>query len=196
MPAKANYITVIVVKTKIIQIIKHCSCSLLWFRRRFAGTALTLAAYITLFAALSLSLSGCANYKKIKLEGISISSVKMRTSSPSTVKIIAEVNNPTSASFKILGAEGTIIRKGSAFAHFTADSIITVPSRGMARIPVNVQVSLDDPLSALAIGLDIKHLDIKDFTLNASAVVKHGMIKANVRKEGIPVERLLKKIKK
>lgn len=162
---------------------------MLQLRRCFAGTVFALA-------ALSLSLSGCANYKNIKLEGVSISGVKMRTSSPSTIKIIAEINNPTSATFKILGTEGTIIRKGSSFAHFTADSVITVPSGGMARIPVNVQVSLDDPLSALAIGLDIKHLDIKDFTLNASAVVKHGMIKAHVRKEGIPVERLLKKIKK
>lgn len=152
--------------------------------------------YLILLAAAILILGGCANYRNIEITGAEIESFKLVSASEYGIVLSVGVDNPSGTDFIVKNASGQLLKDGSVFADIVLDEDVAVPEKYIGNVPVKCIVTLRDPLAVLAMGLKFRSLDINQFAVNFTAVVKGGAIKKKIRFENVPLERLAEYIDK
>ncbi len=140
-----------------------------------------------------LLVSSCANYEKIEVNDVSIESIKL--GAKTTVVLNIEVNNPTGQKFRVKSFEGELLRNGKPFADVLLVNEPVVPARTVTDVPVNLEVVLRNPFDALSMGINLKSLDINQFTVNAKGVVKGGLARPKVDVKGIPLKSVVQYFK-
>lgn len=146
-------------------------------------------------AAVALILAGCADYRDIVLEDMSITSLKLKSASCAQLNLAAYVNNPTGGTFNVTDIDGLLYKDNVKFAHFNLVDPVTIQPRLKTRIPMTIEINLDDPLSVLAVGLNIKTWNKKDFMMDVHAVVKKGGLRIPFVRKNVPLDKVLEKVK-
>ncbi len=146
--------------------------------------------FLIVLAAAMTVLCSCSNYKDIAVEDIDISGVEFVSMSRYRIALVVEVDNPSGLTFKVEDIEGAVFKNGGKFADITVDNQLVIPSRSLTEVPVECTVAVADPLSVLAMGLNFKNLDFKQFTLDIEGTVKWGNIKKKVAFKNLPLESL------
>ncbi len=138
---------------------------------------------------------GCSNYRDIRLEEVKLQTIRLKSTSGADVYLNIAIYNPTSSEIKVSNINGTIYRDGVKFAEITLKEETTIPPKARSEVIVPLNVKFLDPLSLLAIGLDINALEKNNFTADVKITAKDGMLKKNFNKNGISLNKYLKKIK-
>jgi LEA14-like dessication related protein len=138
---------------------------------------------------------GCSNYRDIRLEEVELQTIRLKSTSGADVYLNIAIYNPTSSEIKVSNINGTIYRDGVKFAEITLKEETTIPPKARSEVIVPLNVKFLDPLSLLAIGLDINALEKNNFTADVKITAKDGMLKKNFNKNGISLNKYLKKIK-
>lgn len=142
--------------------------------------------------ACSLILGGCANYRNIELTDVDVASFSMVSLNAAQIELKLQVNNPTRATFEIVGVEGSIKKQGNVFA-----SILQVDTPQKCRIApgassvadITLRGELSDPIAIFAGGLKQEH-----FTADITIKVKQGIITRRIVQKDIPAGELIKEI--
>ncbi len=142
--------------------------------------------------ACSLILGGCANYRNIELTDVDVASFSMVSLNAAQIELKLQVNNPTRATFEIVGVEGSIKKQGNVFA-----SILQVDTPQKCRIApgassvadITLRGELSDPIAIFAGGLKQEH-----FTADIIIKVKQGIITRRIVQKDIPAGELIKEI--
>lgn len=152
--------------------------------------------FLILSIAAILILGGCANYRNIEITGAEIDRFKLISASEYGVALSVGVDNPSGTDFTIKDACGQVFKDGSVFADIVVNENIDVPAKHYGSVPVKCTVKLRDPMAALVMGLNFKSLDIKQFTVNFTAVVRGGAIKKKVDFKDVPLDKIARYINK
>ena len=151
--------------------------------------------FLLLAALLVLILGSCSNYKNIDIVGAEIKDVKILSPVKYQVDLMVEVDNPSGTKFTVSGVEGLVLKDGKPFAEALVKGEMVIPARGVNGILVSCAISLKDPLSALALGLNYKSLNWDSFTIDARGAIKGGPVKKKLDFKGIPARRLYNYVK-
>ena len=140
-----------------------------------------------------LVLGGCSDYKKLQLTSWDIDalggfSIK-RNRAAANLQVHLGILNPTGSSYVVKAFQATLHKPdGTLFAELVTDGEVKVEPRSDGKVPVMLEVSLANPLAAIAgIGLD----DLDGLTADIDMTVKSGAFTRRIRKKGVPVEELL-----
>lgn len=141
-------------------------------------------------------LSSCAGYKQIRLEDVRLEKFRMSALTSADVTLEMAVNNPTKATFEIIGAEGTIYRDGSEFARVSQvdDGEVMLPPGTPAKSSITLRVWLTDPFSAVSGGFNPKQWKPENFKADAVVWVKKGKMKKQFKFKDMPVKDLLEQL--
>lgn len=140
----------------------------------------------------SLILGGCANYRNIELTDVEVVSFSMVSFNAAQAEVKLEVDNPTRATFEIVGVDGSIKKQGNVFA-----SILQVDTPQKCRIApgassvanITLRGELSDPIAVFAGGLKQEH-----FTADVTIRIKQGIITKRIVLKDVPVGELVKEI--
>ncbi len=150
---------------------------------------------LLLITLLTLFLSSCSNLKSIEATDAEVESFKLVSVSKAQVVLNVEIDNPSGKTFTIKSLDGELLKDGTVFADVVLLNQPVVPGRAITKVPVNLEITLKDPLAALAMGLNYKSLDISQFAVNATAVVKGGGLKPKIELENVPAKNIVQYFK-
>ena len=151
--------------------------------------------YLLLAISALLFFGSCANYKKIEISNASIKDARIVSASRYQVEVEVEVDNPSGMKFVVKEADGVVFKDGEPFADITVPECVTIPARGVNRVGIPCEISLRNPLAALAIGLNYKSLDWDSFTVDGKVTVKGGPVKKAKEFKNVPLRKLFNYIK-
>ena len=138
-------------------------------------------------------LVGCAQYKEVDIEDVKISKINMRSTKEIDMQFTVSVENPSGTPFKLQSIDGVLNRNGAEFANLVLLKEVEVPSRFSGDVKVMCRLSLSDPMSALALGLNMASLNNDSFTVDFVATVRGGVVKKSFRYKDVPLTQIIKK---
>lgn len=147
---------------------------------------------IVLFASAFI-MGGCANYRNIEVTDVDIAEVSVVSLNAAQVKVKLQVDNPTRATFEIVGVEGSIKKMGNEFARVTQDQTqqeCRILPGNQSKAEIVLRAELTDPLSIFAGGIKMDQ-----FTADVVIKVKQGMFTKRVSYRDIPAGELIKQIR-
>lgn len=148
---------------------------------------------LLVIAALAVAY-GCSNYRNIQLVDIKLQSIRLKSASKIEVYLNAYIDNPTSAEITITAISGTIFKDGSKFADITLKEATSIPKGTNVGVLLPLNVNLLDPLSLLAMGLNIKSWEENNFTGDIKVTVRQGALKKTIGQKNIPLNKYIKNI--
>ncbi len=151
--------------------------------------------YLLLAVSVLLLFGSCANYRDIEITDASVKDVRIVSASRYYVGLEIEVDNPSGIKFVVKEADGVVFKDGKPFADITVTEGVAIPSRGVHKVEVPCEISLRNPLAALAIGLNYKSLDWDSFTVDGNVTVKGGPVKKKKELKNVPFRKLYNYIK-
>lgn len=147
---------------------------------------------IVLFASAFI-MGGCANYRNIEVTDVDIAEVSVVSLNAAQVKVKLQVDNPTRATFEIVGVEGSIKKMGNEFARVTQEQTqqeCRILPGNQSKAEIVLRAELTDPLSIFAGGIKMDQ-----FTADVVIKVKQGMFTKRVSYRDIPAGELIKQIR-
>lgn len=146
-----------------------------------------------ILVAFSFVMGGCANYRNIEVTDADIVNLSVVSLNAAQVKVKLEVNNPTKATFEIVGVDGSIKRGGDEFATVmqvqTLQKCTILP--GMpSKAEITLKAELTDPFSIFAGGVKLEQ-----FTADVTIKIKQGVFTKRLVLKDIPAGELIKEIK-
>lgn len=146
-------------------------------------------------AVCSLILAGCADYRDIVVEDMSITGLKLKSASCAQLNLATYVNNPTGGTFNVTDIDGLLYKDNVKFAHFNLVDPVAIQPRLKTKIPMTIEINLDDPLSVLAMGLNIKTWNKRDFMMDVHGIIKKGGLRIPFVRKNVPLDKMLEKVK-
>lgn len=165
---------------------------------KFFLTLRTMKKFIKIFLSLAaavLIIGSCADYRDIVLEDITLTGFSLKSASSAQINLTAYVNNPTGGTFNVTDMDGVLYKDDVRFAHFDLVDPCTIQPRMSSKIPMVIEINLDDPLSVLAMGLNIKTWNKKDFMMDVHATVRKGGLRIPFVRKNVSLDKVLEKVK-
>ncbi len=150
--------------------------------------------HILLLVLLATALQSCVNYRNVDIGSVNLSSFKLVNTSRADITFDYTAENATGAPLVIASADGIIKKKGVNFAQMTLLKSDTIPPRSVKNGTLAVRFDLLDPVSILAMGLNIASWRAQDFNIDARVMIKSGEKRKKVfRVRELPLENLINK---
>lgn len=128
--------------------------------------------FLICFAALAAV--SCTNYKDIRVGGFRMEKVRVEGLSDIVVTCSALVDNPAPSDITVDKFDAELLKDGKVFAVVEMIESGVAKARSESRVDVTCNVSITDPISMLAMGLDPDDWDMDMFYVNATIVVASG----------------------
>lgn len=155
-------------------------------------TAVVWALLIFLLALTAVSQSCKKHYKEPEFKDVQITSFKMNGITSAKFGLDAEVYNPNSFSFKIVGVEGTIYSHGIQLATFSSDDVLEVGKLSQQVYSLFVTVNIVSLEGAMDIVANSDNHNLKGLTVDLTANVKKAGVTVPVTRTGIPMSKFFK----
>lgn len=151
--------------------------------------------FILLLAAV-LMFAGCAEYRQISVDNVSLAGFRFHGTSSATIEIQAEVENPTAHAISVQNVDAVLLRNGREFARFSLEEVPVAAPDTLSVVTVPLRATVSDPISIITAGLDFSSWDLDDFTVNGKITVRSDAgYKKTFRMKKTPARDLLKMIK-
>jgi len=155
---------------------------------------LKMRRYVLLLILLAPALQSCINYRNVDIGSVSLNSFKLVNTSRADITFDYTAENATGVPLVIASAHGIIKKKGVNFAQMTLLKADTIPPRSIKNGTLAVRFDLLDPVSILAMGLNIASWRAQDFNIDARILIRSGEKRKKVLKvREIPLENLINK---
>lgn len=150
--------------------------------------------FVYLFIAAVL-LAGCKEYRQISIDNVTVAGFNFQSTSSATVKIKAEVCNPTGRSLSLESVDAVLLREGKDFVYFTLEGTPSVAQDTCSTVIVPVKAKAADPISIITAGLNFSSWNLDDYIVNGKLVFRYGSMKKTVRIKNIPLKELVNSFK-
>lgn len=150
---------------------------------------------IILLLALLIGVTSCSSYKEVQINDITLSRIKLRSTSSAEIKVNMEISNPTSSKFTLTQMHSTVMHKGAKFADIDTKEMHTINKRCDTTIAIPLDIKILDPLQLLSIGINYQSWNWEDFSADIKMTVKSGSLKRTIRRNNVPLSELAKLIK-
>lgn len=147
--------------------------------------------FVCLFIAAVL-LAGCTDYRRISIDNVAVDGFSFSSTSSATVKLKADVCNPTERSLSLESVDAVLLREGKEFVYFTLEGTPSVAQDTCSTVTVPVKAKVADPISILTAGLNFKSWNLEDYVVNGKLVFRYGNMKKTVRIKKMPLEEFVK----
>jgi len=138
-----------------------------------------------------LMVTGCASYKDISIENISINQFNMTSLSSARVRISATLNNPTGGKLRLNEMNGILRMKDKQIAEFSLDSAIVFTPRSLSTGEGTLSLKISD-MSVLFSGtIDLDASLLEQIRMDIYATVNSRGIRHKLKLQDIPAKNLL-----
>jgi LEA14-like dessication related protein len=134
-------------------------------------------------------LASCAPYRDIEVNDFTIDHVSMQ-GSRILINFSAMVNNPNRA-FVLHSAGGDLNLGEKAFANAELLKSIIIPAKSNERCSGQLQLTIQDLMAALQMGLDAKSWDLNALIFNGDLQVRAAWLKKKFRYNNVPLAQLI-----
>ncbi len=134
---------------------------------------------------------GCSKLGDINIQEIGIKSFRLINTSTANIEIEYKIENPSKRELILINGDGLLRKSGNNFARVYLIEADTVPPGTHSTNRALFRVEILDPLSLLAMGLNVSRWHYNDFRIDVSADVKiSGRGKKRIKFKDIPLENL------
>ena len=151
---------------------------------------------VLLLAAVVLLLSGCTDYRQIRIDGVTPGSFRFNGTSSATVELKVQVDNPTARTVSVESVDAVLLREGREFVRFSLEDKVLAAPRTESTVSLPVRASVLDPVGIISAGLDFKSWRLEDFVVDGSVVLSlDGKMKKTVRLRKVPLKDIVNALK-
>ena len=151
---------------------------------------------VLLLAAVVLLLSGCTDYRQIRIDGVTPGSFRFNGTSSATVELKVQVDNPTARTVSVESVDAVLLREGREFVRFSLEDKVSAAPRTKSTVSLPVRASVLDPVGIISAGLDFKSWRLEDFVVDGSVVLSlDGKMKKTVRLRKVPLKDIVNALK-
>ncbi|HIZ85408.1 MAG TPA: LEA type 2 family protein [Candidatus Coprenecus stercoravium] len=151
---------------------------------------------IVFFAVAVMLLAGCADYRQLRVDDVSIGSLRFNGTSSAVVELKAGVYNPTKYEVSVRELDALLLKEGKEFARFSLEDIPSVAADTQGVVSIPVRASVLDPIAIISSGLNFGSWDMDDFTVDGKIVIAfNGGMKKTVRLNNVPVRDIIQAVK-
>ncbi|MCL2727369.1 MAG: hypothetical protein FWD56_03205 [Bacteroidales bacterium] len=134
-------------------------------------------------------LTSCLSFRDIEVKDFTINNVTMQGT-----KIVADfsamVNNPN-RTFVIQSAGGDLSQGEQAFAHGQLTQSLTIPGKTDQLCSGQLQITIQDLLTALRMGTDYRSWDVESFLFSGDVHVRATWFKKKFSYKKMPINQLI-----
>lgn len=151
--------------------------------------------FVLLISAV-LVLGACSDYRKVSVGDVSIAEFRFNGTSSATVKVNAEVDNPTRHNFWVDNMDAVLIKEGRDFASFALEGKPEVGPDTVCVVGIPIRVSVLDPIAVITAGLNLESWNLDEFVVNGKITVRSDCgLKKTIRLNKVPLGALLNAIR-
>ena len=151
---------------------------------------------IVLLLVAALMAAGCAEYRQISVDSVTLAGFRFNGTSSATIDLDADVCNPTAHVVSIDEVDAVLFREGKEFARFTLEDTPSAPADTCSKVRIPVRASVSDPISIISAGLNLSSWNLDDLVVDGRIVVKSDAgYKKTFRMKKTPVKDILRMIK-
>lgn len=151
---------------------------------------------VLLLAAVVLLLSGCTDYRQIRIDGVTPGSFRFNGTSSATVELKVQVDNPTAHTVSVESVDAVLLREGREFVRFSLEDKVSAAPSTESTVSLPVRASVLDPVGIISAGLDFKSWRLEDFVVDGSVVLSlDGKMKKTVRLRKVPLKDIVNALK-
>jgi hypothetical protein len=148
-----------------------------------------------LLLVMTVLSTGCSKLGDVDVEEIGIKSFRLVNTSTALIELEYKINNPSGRKIILNSGEGLLKKSGTNFARVYLIEADTIIARKESVNTALFRVEILDPLSLLAMGLNVSRWQYNDFRIDVRAILKiAGRGKRTVRFKDIPLENLAKRL--
>ena len=149
-----------------------------------------------LLLAAALLVAGCAEYKQIKVDSVSIGSFRFNGTSSAVIELAADVDNPTRHTLYVESVDAVLLREGREFVLFSLQDTVSSGAGTRDVVMIPVKASVVDPISIITSGLDFSTWDMNLFTVEGKVVLKTDSgVKKTLRLRNVQLRELVNMFK-
>ena len=149
----------------------------------------------TIALLATLLLSGCSGISEIDIREVKLVNAKFVNTSSADLEFLCVVHNPTNRRIIIEDANGVLKKGDIVFARIYMVKADTIASNGLSSNKVLLNVSVEDPLSLLSMGMNFRSWDMSEFKGDVrSTIRREGRAKHVFKRKNIPLEGFLERL--
>lgn len=151
---------------------------------------------IVLLLSALLMLAGCAEYRQITVDEVTVGSFRFTGTSSASIVLNATVNNPTRHTISIETVDAILMREGKDFIKFSLDGRPSAAPDTVSTVSIPVKASALDPISIITAGLNLKSWKLEDLMVNGKIVlVTDGGARKTMRLKNVPLSDIVDRLK-
>lgn len=151
---------------------------------------------IVLLLSTLLLLTGCAEYRQISVDNVTVGSFRFNGTSSATIVLKALIDNPTGHTITLETLDAVLLREGKDFVKFSLDGAPAAAPRSKDTVDIPIKASVLDPISIITAGLDFKSWNMEDFVVDGKVVVRSdGGFRNTLNMKKTPLEDIVNGLK-
>lgn len=150
---------------------------------------------VLLLAAVGLLLSGCTDYRQIRIEGVSLDSFRFNGTSSASITLNVQVNNPTDRTVAVESVDAVIMREGKEFVRISLEEKVQAAPEKVSGVLLPVRASVMDPVAIITSGLDFRSWHMEDYVVDGRIVLSaDGKMKKTVKLRNVSLKEIVNSI--
>lgn len=147
---------------------------------------------LLLVVVVILASSGCSKLKEVDVRDMKVNKFELVNTTTANIEIEYLVENPSGRTITVEGVDGVLKKGGVNFAYATMLSADTVPPRMASINGIIFRIQINDPLSLLAVGMNVARWDLDEFRLDAVFVLRvSGAGKKTLKYKDVPLKNIV-----
>ena len=145
-----------------------------------------------LFMIAIVALSGCTGLGEVDIREVNLKNFKILNTTSANLEFECTVQNPTQRRIILEDINGVLKKGGVVFGRVEMVQADTVAANTLSVNGVMLKVNIEDPLSLLAMGLNISSWNPEEFKVDVrSTIRREGRSKYTIKRKNIPLESLI-----
>ena len=152
---------------------------------------------VLLLAAAVLLLSGCTDYRQIRIDGVTPGSFRFNGTSSATIELKVQVDNPTARTISVESVDAVLLREGKEFVRFTLQEAVHAAPGTESDVLLPVNASVLDPVAIITAGLNFSSWNLDDYIVNGRMTMSaDGKMRKTVKLREVPLKDIVNSIKR
>jgi hypothetical protein len=147
---------------------------------------------LPLLLVIMLSAFGCSKLKEVDVRDMKVKRFELINTSSANIEIEYLVENPSGRTITVESVNGVLKKSGVNFAYATMVSADTVPPRMASINGIMFKIEINDPLSLLAMGMNVSRWNLDDFRLDGVFVLRvSGAGRKTLKYKDVPLKSIV-----
>ena len=136
--------------------------------------------------------TSCSKPKEVDVRDMKVTKFELINTTTANIHIEYLIENPSGRTISVLSADGILKKRGVNFAYATLISADEITPKMASINGIVFRIEISDPLSLLAMGLNVSKWDLDEFLLDGVFTLKvSGARRRTLKYKDVPLENII-----